>query len=147
VRDCIEFFKIQNIHNAHLVDPFKAVPEFKQAELSKIIVCPHKIKIGMFRQCKFLPVSKSVQRAMDITKKALEDGGYCVVDFEVTEEELQLGAKYLMGICINKSIPGTVRDCYKHGENLQLDVWMQFFFFHRGPIAKWFIYKALKMLK
>ena len=45
-----------------------------------------------------LQVSKSVKRGMNLARKALENQGYEVVEFGLTEEEIEYGAKYLLGI-------------------------------------------------
>ena len=52
-----------------------------------------------------------------------------------------------MGIVANASLPGTLRDCYKHGENLQLDVWAQAQLFHLSATAKKLLFKVMKMIK
>ena len=80
---------------------------------------------------------------MQLARKALEDQGYEVVDFDLTEGELELGRKYLVGMVANTSAPGLARDCEKQGENLQLDNWLNIFLLNRGRCAKGCIHKIL----
>ena len=66
---------------------------------------------------------------MKIATKALEDQGYEVVNFNVTDEEYELGAMYAYGIILNGSFPGLVRDSYREGENLTKKSKGNFFLF------------------
>ena len=89
VRDCTEFFKIQTPSNMHHIDPLMAPTPLNQQMYDEAL--PHhsdqKVKVGFIKEMSFLPVSPSVKRAMDIAKKGLEDAGYEIVDFELTQDD------------------------------------------------------------
>ena len=53
-----------------------------------------------------------------MARTALEEQGYEVVEFDLTEEEMQLGAKFAMGILSNGSSHGVFREIYNKGENM-----------------------------
>lgn len=63
-----------------------------------------KLKVGFVREMEYFPVSPAVRRAMDISKQALEDAGYEVVDFHLTEEDHKRANDHLMGVIANTSI-------------------------------------------
>ena len=91
VRDCLEIFKLQSASNAHLHDPFQSTTPFNQKMLEEVSDHPSKIKVGIITETPYLPVSKSVKRAMGIAKDALVKLGYQVVDFDVTPEDFAKG--------------------------------------------------------
>jgi len=76
---------------------------------------------------------------MGIARKALEDQGYEIVDFNITEEEFAECRRFIIGIVTTGTVPGTKKDCYKHGENLCLDVWLYYFFLDLPDGVKWII--------
>lgn len=74
----------------HHVDPLMAPTPFNQQMYDEAL--PHsnsdkKVKVGFIKEMDFLPVSPAVKRAMDIAKKGLEDAGYEVVDFEMSQDD------------------------------------------------------------
>ena len=77
VRDCIEFFKIQCVDDAHLKgDPFRAPVPFRQDIFDGMNQDKSRIKVGILKETPFLPVSKSTSRALEIAEKALVAEGY-----------------------------------------------------------------------
>ena len=69
-----------------------------------------------------------------MTKEALQEQGYEVVDFDLTDEELALGTKYLCGIVTNGQAGGTIQDCYKHCEAPTLNSWLSFTLYNMSPM-------------
>jgi Asp-tRNA(Asn)/Glu-tRNA(Gln) amidotransferase A subunit family amidase len=94
-----------------------------------------KIKVGILKETPFLPVSDTVKRAIDMTKKALEDEGYQVVEFEITPEEFAFSRNALIAMVINGTVWDLCKDFYKNGERLTLGVWTNAFFLARSTIT------------
>jgi Asp-tRNA(Asn)/Glu-tRNA(Gln) amidotransferase A subunit family amidase len=105
-----------------LQDPFKTTPPFQQDVFDNILNEPTKVKIGIFNESEFLPVSDSVKRAMRMTREALESQGYEIVEFDLTEEEIKMGAKLAIGILSNGMPHGQFREMYENGEIMQFNV-------------------------
>ena len=57
-----------------------------------------KIKIGVLTETDFLPVSNSVKRAIAISRKALENEGYQIVDVTFLPEDYAEGRNLLVGM-------------------------------------------------
>ena len=133
-----------------MVDPFQTTTPFDQQVIDEILSDPlkgskKKQKVGVFVQSQFLPVSKSVKRAMQMTKDALESQGFEVVPFKVTEEEFALGRKYLLGIATG-TLQLIERDLIKYGEPMQLDNWVSFFLVNRSPQFRWCLHKLMSVI-
>lgn len=80
-----------------------------------------------------------------MARKALEDQGYQVVDFHLTEEELELGRKYLVTMVANTAAPALARDFERNGENLDLANKLNMFLVNRGRCGRGCIHKILKL--
>jgi Asp-tRNA(Asn)/Glu-tRNA(Gln) amidotransferase A subunit family amidase len=94
-----------------------------------------KIKVGILKETPFLPVSDTVKRAMQMTKKALEDDGYQVVEFEITPEEFAFARNTLIAMVINGTVWDLCKDFNKHGERLIMGVWVNAFFLARSKFT------------
>ena len=66
--------------NMHLMDPMTAPMPWNDKHFQSISK-PTGIKVGMMTLDPFMPVTKSVKRALSITEKALKDMGYELVPF------------------------------------------------------------------
>jgi Asp-tRNA(Asn)/Glu-tRNA(Gln) amidotransferase A subunit family amidase len=78
-----------------LRDPFIAPVPFNQEKFERVHTDKSNIKVGFLKDVDYLPVSKSVKRAMAITRKALEDQGYQIVDVTI-EKEIWIEGKELV---------------------------------------------------
>ena len=132
VRDCIEFFKVQSIENAHLTDPFRAPITFDQKKIDDINADHSKVKVGFLKETEFLPVSDTVKRAMDITRQALKEDGYEVVDFEISREHYSFARNTLIAMVINGTVWELAKDLYRNGERETFAVWINVFFLNRS---------------
>jgi Asp-tRNA(Asn)/Glu-tRNA(Gln) amidotransferase A subunit family amidase len=88
--------------------------------------------VGILKETPFLPVSESVKRAIDMTRKALEEDGYEVVEFDITPEEYSTARSTLIALVINGTVWELVRDFYKNGERMTLGIWVNAFFLGRS---------------
>jgi Asp-tRNA(Asn)/Glu-tRNA(Gln) amidotransferase A subunit family amidase len=88
--------------------------------------------VGILKETPFLPVSDSVKRAIDMTRKALEEDGYEVVEFDITPEEFKTARSTLIALVINGTVWELVRDFYKNGERMLLGIWVNAFFLGRS---------------
>ena len=57
-----------------------------------------------------------------MTREALESQGYEIVEFDLTEEEIMMGAKLAIGILSNGMTHGQFREMYENGEIMQFNV-------------------------
>ena len=46
------------------------------------------LKIGVLKEVDFMPVTRSVKRAVEEAAKALEEKGYEIVKFDISSEEI-----------------------------------------------------------
>jgi len=69
-----------------------------------------KIKIGVLTETPFLPVSASVKRAIDISRKALIAEGYEIVDVTFSPEDFEEGRNLLIGMVSSGSGPPLVKE-------------------------------------
>jgi len=99
----------------------------------------------MLKETPFLPVSDSVKRAMDITRKALEDDGYQVVDFEITKEQYAFARNTLIALVINGTVSELCNDFVRNGERETLGVWINSFFLNRSTFMRSFLRKVLRV--
>lgn len=95
VNDCVEAFKIQCVKDQHLRDPFVAPVPFNQAKMDQVHSDHSKVRIGIITENPFLPVSKSVKRAIQMTRDALISEGYEVVAANITKEEYAEGRNFV----------------------------------------------------
>lgn len=93
--DCIEFFKLMATPGANKRDPFQSPSAFNQQMFDGVLANPAKVKVGIVTEIPFLPVSAAVKRAIAITRKALEDEGYEVVDYKIPGEDYDEAKGYL----------------------------------------------------
>jgi len=118
-RDCIEVFKIlSNYEDIHYVDPFQPSLPFKEGKFKEMLDDKSKIKVGILSETPFLPVSKSVKRAIEMTKKALVEEGYEVVDFKVTPEEFAQGRNFTLEMITGATAGLLCKDFERIGERL-----------------------------
>ena len=80
-------------------------------------------------------MSDSVKRAIDITRKALEEDGYQVVDFEITPKEYAVARNSLIAMVVNGTVWELCKDFYRNGERETLGVWVNSFFLNRSIIV------------
>ena len=104
------------------------------------------MKVGILKETPFLPVSDSVKRAMDMTRKSLEDEGYQVVDFDITPEEYALARNTLIAMVINGTVKDLVRDFEKTGERLTMGVWTNAFYLNRSRFTQNLIKKIFRLV-
>lgn len=64
----------------------------------------------MLQESPLLPVSPSVKRAMLEAKEALEDFGFEVVPFTLTDEEWKDSRDYMQGLMTNGVAPNSLKD-------------------------------------
>ena len=145
VNDCLEFFKIQCVQNQHLRDPNTAPVPFNQQMLDSIHEDHSKIKVGLLTETPFLPVSKSVKRAIGMAKKALQDEGYEVIEITFSPEDYATGRNLLIGMVATGAGPGLLEDLDKTGEALTLGTWSNLFLLNRGPIGRFLIRGILSL--
>ena len=107
--------------------------------LDKIHEDHSKIKIGILKETPFLPVSKSVKRAIDLAKKALIDEGYEIVEVTFSPEDYATGRNLLIGMVASGAGPGLISDFNKSGEATNLGTWSNLFLLSRGPIGRFMI--------
>lgn len=105
-----------------------------------------KIKVGMLIETPFLPVSDSVKRAINLTRKALVDEGYDVVDVNWTPEEFAEARNLLIGMVASGAGPGLVRDMDKSGERLTPGVWLNIFMLKRGSFTHELIKGLMRLI-
>ena len=105
-----------------------------------------KIKVGILTETPFLQVSPSVKRAITLTRKALEDDGYQVVDVIWTPEEYEEARNILIGIVSAGAVPYLMKDIERTGERLLPGIALQMFLLRRGPFARWIIAKILGLI-
>lgn len=67
-----------------------------------------------------------------MTRKALEEDGYEVVEFDITPEEYKIARSTLIALVINGTVCELVRDFYKNGERMLLGIWVNAFFLGRS---------------
>lgn len=104
-----------------------------------------KIKVGIVTEIPFLPVSASVKRAIAMSRKALEELGYQVVDAPITPEHYAEAKKYL--IAMMSSVYGELsKEFDAHGEELSLTNYLTFVFYFSSPWFKSFACKVVKMI-
>ena len=72
----------------------------------------------MLQESPLLPVSPSVKRAMLEAKEALEDFGFEVVPFTLTDEEWKDSRDYMQGIMTNGVSPNSLKDIEESSETL-----------------------------
>jgi Asp-tRNA(Asn)/Glu-tRNA(Gln) amidotransferase A subunit family amidase len=104
-----------------------------------------KIKIGLLTETPFLPVSKSVKRAIGIAKQALLDEGYQVVEVTFSPEDYATGRNLLIGMVASGAGPGLISDLEKSGEQKTMGTWANLFLLGRGPIGRFFIKGILSL--
>eukprot|EP00347_Sterkiella_histriomuscorum_P018941 403343571 len=83
-------------------DPFQAPTVFRQELYQNAL--DKKVKIGYCGNLTTMPVTQAVERAFNISKKALEDDGYELVPFEITPEETKTARNIMAGLLVNKMI-------------------------------------------
>jgi len=142
--DCVEFFKLQCVENAHLRDPFISPLPFNQEMYD--LTLESKPKVGILIETPILQVSKSVKRALSITRKALQEQGFEVVDVQITPEEYAEGRDLLIGMVATGGGPGTMRDFERSGEHTMFSVWMNFFLLSRSSCTQWIIKKLMSSI-
>mgnify|MGYP006105374227 CR=1 FL=1 len=128
-----------------MTDPFRAPISFNQKKIDEINADHSKIKVGMLKETPFLPVSDSVKRAMEITRKALEDDGYQVVDFEITQEQYAFARNTLIALVINGTVLELCNDFIRNGERETFGVWINAFFLNRSRFERGFLRKVLRI--
>ena len=104
-----------------------------------------KIKVGLLTETPFLPVSKSVKRAIGMAKKALQDEGYEVIEITFSPEDYATGRNLLIGMVATGAGPGLLEDLDKTGEALTLGTWSNLFLLNRGPIGRFLIRGILSL--
>ena len=75
-----------------------------------------KIKVGVVTEVPFLPVSPAVKRAIQISRKALEQAGYEVVDYPITQDDLDKAKNYLVAMIANLTVKYLAKDFHATGE-------------------------------
>lgn len=121
-RDCAEFFKLMCRKDAHLRDPFMAPTTFNEQMYDSVLREPRKVRVGIVNEISKLPTSKSVKRAMQIARRALEEQGFEVVDCPFDADKYYGEAtKYLISM-IAQGLPGLSKDMEDNGEKMTLDV-------------------------
>jgi Asp-tRNA(Asn)/Glu-tRNA(Gln) amidotransferase A subunit family amidase len=105
-----------------------------------------KPKVGILIETPILQVSKSVKRALSITRKALQEQGFEVVDVQITPEEYAEGRDLLIGMVATGGGPGTMRDFERSGEHTMFSVWMNFFLLSRSSCTQWVIKKLMSSI-
>ena len=136
VNDCLEVFKIQCTKDQHLRDPNIAPVPYNQAMADKVHEDHSKIKVGVLTETPFLPVSASVKRAIEISRKALVAEGYQIVDVTFSPEDFAEGRNLLIGMVSSGSGPALTKELAQEGEKLQLGVWLNLFLLKRGPVGR-----------
>jgi len=80
---------------------------------------------------------------MRIARKALEDQGYEIVDFDITEEELAFCRKFIIGVVSTGVVPGTRKDCDEHGETMTWDNWLYYFLLDLPNWVRWLVHNFM----
>jgi len=132
----LEVFKIQCVKDQHLRDPNIAPVPFNQGMLDKVHEDHSKIKVGVLQEVPFLPVSKAVKRAIALSRKALEDEGYQIVDVTFSAEDFAEGRNLLIGMVSSGTGPGLIRDLEGSGERLGPGVWANLFLMKQGRLGR-----------
>mmetsp|Transcript_11487 Transcript_11487/g.19443 ORF Transcript_11487/g.19443 Transcript_11487/m.19443 type:complete len:122 (-) Transcript_11487:532-897(-) len=102
-----------------------------------------KIKIGVVSETPFLPVSAAVRRSVELSKKALIDEGYDVVDFHISAEEYADARNFLIGMVAPTAARLSSRDFMRTGENYTLPVFLNTLIIELGCVSRWFLLKIL----
>lgn len=101
------------------------------------------MKVGIVTETPYLPVSKSVKRAMGITRKALEAAGYEVVDINVDPKDYAEGRNLSIEMVINLYLKHIFRSIDKSGERLDEGNANSKFLLERGPFGRWCLDKIM----
>jgi len=118
VKDCTELFKIQCHPKSYYYDPMKGSLPFNQNMYDETDPSANKIKVGLIKEMAHLPVCPATKRAMNMTKKALIDEGYEVVDFDLTEMDYEIARDCLLGTVANSFVKYLADDFEKYGERV-----------------------------
>ena len=65
-----------------------------------------------------MPVSASIKRAIELTRKALVAQGYEVVNFSIESEDWRAATDHFMGMVANGNAPFMLEDFAQEGEAL-----------------------------
>lgn len=118
VNDLVIGMQLLSDPKIHHYDPFTAPSPWREEEFQEVQTTPGKVKIGILTESSFLPVSKSVHRAMQLTEKALRELGYETVKMSLTEQEWRDAQDYFVLMTANGNGPKMGRDITESGETL-----------------------------
>lgn len=105
---------------------------------------PGGIKVGILAETPFLGASKSVKRAIKLTREALTKAGYKVVDVKFTPKEYSEGRNLMMGMIQNGHFPDLIREWERAGEVLPKSTAEGVFVIKRGSCVKGLIERLLR---
>jgi len=103
-----------------------------------------KIKVGILVESPFLPVSNATKRAMDLTRRALVEEGYNVIDTLITPEEFAEGRNILLGIVVSGFAPTVIKDLEESGEVLTHENANMFSLVQTNVVSRWLINHILR---
>ena len=100
---------------------------------------PSKIRVGILAEIDFLPVCPTVSRAIQITRQALIEAGFEVVEHKIDAEDFMKAKNFLIGMVANGTIKHLVRDWNNQGERVQMDMKLNSILLHAGPVLRAFL--------
>lgn len=105
---------------------------------------PSKIRVGILTEIDFLPVCPTVKRAIQITRQALVDAGYDVVDHHIDASDYAEAKNYIIGMVSNGTVKHLIKDWNRQGERVQMDMKLNSILLQAGPILRTFLKCVLR---
>ena len=107
---------------------------------------PSKKRVGIFTEMEFLPVNPAIKRAVEMSRKALQDAGYEVVDFKISQEEFDEGKDILIGMLGNGTIYNLANDWDNRGEKVVMGSKLNITLLRAGPLFRNFAFGLLRCI-
>jgi len=104
-----------------------------------------KVRIGYFDSLEWFPTTDAVKRSIHIAKKILEDKGFEVVPFTITNEEVLKMVDVYGGITVNAALGGVINQLYNNYEKPMKIYFLLMTLYSRGSTLRNLIRFVLKM--